>query len=274
MPDKQTRQNTLPVATILRYHGESAVDLHFSIEGGQRNLTSLLSFIMSIRVYDNQSWNKEYADYFSILWSFYETKIDLGLEESLDSLEELQIKKFHKDLYKKESWIPNIKLIRTRFTMDAFSYYGKKGKTSKLPTIKERRRRSKYHHHNFIGVGYRDKGAARNVSRDGSPSWNEVAQEHNVTKSKASILRRNINLTIKEPTIKTVTLQEANSSFTQRKKVNFQKVYSGESFVGYKLKKEVFATMCGFLNQLDEEQTAIVSEVLKTRMSDGEVFFL
>lgn len=59
-----------------------------------------------------------------------------------------------------------------RSQLNAYIYYGAKVSLEvKMSTYYPRKPRAK----NRIGVGYRDKGTAKNTAWDGSPSWQEVA---------------------------------------------------------------------------------------------------
>lgn len=274
MPDKQTRQNTLPVPTILRFEGDAAVDLHFSIDGGQRNLLSLLKYIIGVKYHCKDEWSREWGDYFAIVWTMFETKLDLGLEEELSSLEKLFIKQFFKYLYKPESWSPDIRLIHTRFQSDAYSFYGMLGNGFKIPVIRQRRRRSMKHPTKYVGVGYRDKGAARKCYQDGSPTWTELAQEVSVKQEKATLLRKNISLEIMEPDLVTLTLQRRRNLFEPARKVSFQKVAYKGNHVGYRVKSYPLGLKCGFTNNLSEKESEFVLGQLRCKITDGEYFFL
>ena len=76
-----------------------------------------------------------------------------------------------------------------RSQLNAYIYYGALNKTSLVKM--QSREPQKLKPRNRIGVGYRDKGNARNSAVDGSPSWQEVAldewfQGHSLGSSIAS----------------------------------------------------------------------------------------
>lgn len=91
------------------------------------------------------------------------------------------------DLHSRKQFAETVEGFYTngRRFLSASQYYGSKlaGRVSmqwSQPTKPKERNR--------IGVGYRDKGTARNSAWDGSPPWQEVAtdewfQSHNITKS-------------------------------------------------------------------------------------------
>lgn len=273
MPQNQNGQNTLLVPTIQWFEGKSAVDIHFKLEGGNRNLGTLISLVMGVNENKLVEWTASWHTYFCILWSIYETKIDLGLEENLSSLEQAHIRCFM--MYSKigENWHTNKMYQTSRFSLSPHSFYGLLGKTKSLPTIRQQRRKSIKHFQQYIGVGYKDKGAAKVESEDGTPRWQNVASKGVNNSQEANALSRNIRGEVIEPDIITLVLRRSRTLFDPPKKANFQRIYFNKDFIGYKLKVDPLARFCGYATELDEEEAYILQRELKTRITDGRFFY-
>jgi hypothetical protein len=86
-------------------------------------------------------------------------------------------------------------LTNGRGYFSASIYYGVKGQIQKLYNIWiQQRFPKKFKSKRHIGVGYNDKGSAKNEARDGSPHWTEVASENGTENLSATAADREIQL--------------------------------------------------------------------------------
>lgn len=91
-----------------------------------------------------------------------------------------------------------------RKMLSASLYYGIKNKVHLILKVKLKRRQpKKFPEKRHIGVGYKDKGSRKDLSQDGSPSWEEVASDfeyqeqfvnYESLSQRISILREQIDL--------------------------------------------------------------------------------
>lgn len=78
------------------------------------------------------------------------------------------------------SQVKQVSLLASQFLPSSHAFFGMENSSRKLwQFIRENdllKPRTKPQA--FVGVGYKDKGSRRNVARDGSPSWKDVASAH------------------------------------------------------------------------------------------------
>lgn len=186
MSEIRQRQNTLLVPPILR-NMEVGVDKHLTLTSGHKKLGRLLGILICSYLYEKESWSKSHEEYLWTIYTFFQTKLSLGLEEKLSSLDECLIRMISRksiDTQQLPQWIKFSKFFLTKH-----EYYGMILEANfKLPVIKEVRRKRRYHHHRYVGVGYKDKGATTEDSWDGSPSWQQVVRKNDIARNRTTDL--------------------------------------------------------------------------------------
>lgn len=175
---KYSRQNTLRVTTIQRTE-EYEVDSKFEVHSGDKLKTTLKAII-------SKFFFEEYDDQdivaLNALYGKFLHHLELGIEELRSSWQRQALDLFLKLVNQKCERDHIMQTGPLQFLGDLkfqneFEYYGFLGRGFQI-TLRTKRRKKRNHFQKFIGVGYSDKGAARNSSTDGSPSWQRASGEY------------------------------------------------------------------------------------------------
>jgi len=173
---EKLRQNTLRVTTIQQKF-EACVDLDLQVRTGEKLKTSLKAIISKLFFEDNFEENDKVA--LNALVSKWIHHINIGLEEYSSDWQRQALE----ILVRNVNGGSNLSHIRQigplQFLNElkfntAFEYYGFLGR-GKTFSLVYRRRPKRQHFQRYVGVGYSDKGAAKIISTDASPSWQTTA---------------------------------------------------------------------------------------------------
>lgn len=272
---EKSKQSALPVIPIQR-NEEIYVDTHYSFpnRGVFKHLKHLIMIIINEREKFDEVYKKELSEYFGVVLSKYIEKSQLGLEIELSSIDEIRVRSIQNYLsgrLKGLTWPPNLSNYGQDLFFcqkDSHEYHGN-FKLRKLPPIKMRRRRSRYHHQRFVGVGYRDKGSSKDQSYDGTPDFGTSSGEINRQRERAEIVIRNIRL---EFTGTRKTLDLTNGPKSVRRKVDLMKFRCQNGLW------EVFQVCSNtnfarhFVQELREEDYSYVQRRLCATLTNGKYF--
>lgn len=273
MPENQSGQNPLLVPSIQRWTGDYSVDLTFKILGGMKSLERNLTFLMNVRIYENHLWKPEWSEYWWILFNKFEELIELGMSDELSTSDDLFLRIFRKSLDKNQLTArPPQAFFRSRFDLDPHAYYGMKN-SIRLPLIKEIRRKERKHHQAYIGVGYKDKGTARDDSQDASPSWQEITSV--ASRRSRATTSRSFHLSDRKGSeLLTLTLRKPRDGWEKPVKITFKEVVGSTGLKeGYRIYHEDARTLpTQFLDSVPDRYLPTVLETLKTKWTNGKYF--
>lgn len=275
MSNKQIRQNSLLAApTLIGWEGPYTVDLHISIDGGNRGIQTILKRLIGIKTYQPERWNKDFERYQWIIRTRWEELLSLGLVEPLSPMEKLHLKQFDLSREKERTcWNPPDPII-SRFKMNAFEFYGDLGSSSyTLPSYRMKRRLHKQHSHRFIGVGYKDKGAAKNVSLDGSPHYTNAYTgfvSHGTDVD--DLLQLITSLEYKENLRRQLVTFRTKDPFQSNRFFEFIEVHYRGELLGFKLYRA--GRDPNHPECLTDQEVVFALKSLRCKKSNGTVFLL
>lgn len=273
MHSNQTGQNTFLVPAIRKYKGTKVVDLSFHISGGMRNIETVISFLINMRTFEPELWTKETGEYFWVLKEKLLEMISLGLSEELTPSDDLVLRIHSRFALEKNLGVKLDPLMfRSRFNRDAHGYYGMKPQL-RIPQITERRRKEKYHHVSYIGVGYKDKGAAGDDAVDASPSWQEVATESYEQSARITMLKPYLREKSGSE-LRTIVLKRSRERWELAVKVDLIQLEDKQrNLFGWKVNRSSARMLPSvFLSEVPERYWNIVFKATGTRSTDGEIF--
>lgn len=185
---KQQGQNSLLVVSIPYTEDRNVVDLEYTVVLRGRKAKFWFSHFLSKYIFEG-SLVKEEIEVVNILAGRIFHELELGIQEELLPLETHSLKILISEINGKFiGFRKNLSLLKfcPFIKKNPHEYYGEKGKLEVYPLLKWRRREKKHHFQRYVGVGYKDKGAAKDVSYDGVPSWLTTAGNINNVLEKLS----------------------------------------------------------------------------------------
>lgn len=173
----QQGQNSLLVVSIPYTDDKSVVDLDYSVVLKGRKPIFWFRHFLSKYIYEGKL-DKNEVECVNLLAGRIYHELELGIQEGLTPLEAHSLQVLLKEINGESvGFSNNQSLIQLHpyVCKTPFEYFGEKGELDRYPALKYRRREKRHHFQRYVGVGYKDKGAATDVSHDGSPSWAETA---------------------------------------------------------------------------------------------------
>ena len=176
-------QKSLLVATI-PHPTKMTVDLELKVRTKGIRFKELYKILISYFIYDRKSETRETLK--EMLGIVHLKIIDLRELKLIErpskdvlSMETLIMTKIQKDSDSAADFfldfIKRNKLVEDLYYANEYEYFGKICNLKPI-SLRYDRRPQKQHHHRYVGVGYKDKGSAKKLNIDGSPAWQEVAQ--------------------------------------------------------------------------------------------------
>lgn len=236
----QQGQNTLLVASTLssrteEFHVDSEIYLR---RKGIKDLDLLKLFLSEYILIERNNFssydeNKKVA--INLLYSKLLNFIQLGMVQ-INELQKHSLRVLVQEINRKSKDLTNacfLDSLKGDFLfVNKFEFYGRVNQLRKLGklsfTIAVRRREKKNHFEKYIGVGYKDKGAAKVESEDGFHSWQEIAgTEVYRLKEVIASNSRNINENLLKDSNVLMSLEVGQDSFGNPVKVHL-KQYTDE----------------------------------------------
>lgn len=177
-----SRHHPLRVAPTL-VHQDVVLAADTKLALYHRGIKALEAFklICSKYIFDRENFDENDRLALNLAIERFKHDESLGLQRELTSLQRIALDVFQKEINLDDPGLSNgfRTELNSLFYRTPSEYFGRLGQ---LPSnfkfqLKYTRRKVKRHFVKYIGVGYADKGSARNRSLDGSPTWQELATE-------------------------------------------------------------------------------------------------
>lgn len=173
----QFRQNTLLVVTTLQCHGkvEAASELKCFHPGVK--LQEAFKLLLSQYFLFKEKPDKETKIAINLLFSKYLNLIELNMVK-LSELQNFALRTLIKEINSGHRGLTNKAFLESLYGILLYvkkeEYFGRlRGKSQKF-IVKMNLRPKRNHFERYIGVGYKDKGTAKEESWDGFHSWQEI----------------------------------------------------------------------------------------------------